>query len=244
MEKIYDLLKLKKTKIIHKNKINEIIENKETNNTFKRMKSISISSFRNEKNLKENNKSKRKSLKIIKKKKKRMSLINNLITISNIDDNNFSGNDIKKFELCKKIMAYNDYEMNDLPYINALKSDKRTYCQYYISLIKMNHLFLFSFVHKGDYNSRILKIFLFLFIIIINFTLNALFFDDSTMHLIYESRGKFNFIYQLPQTIYSAIISGILSAIFRTLSLTEKSILLIKKENDLKVLEQKSQDIL
>ena len=37
----------------------------------------------------------------------------------------------------------NDEEINSLPYKLAIEKDKRTYCQYYISLLKKNnYLFL------------------------------------------------------------------------------------------------------
>ena len=40
-----------------------------------------------------------------------------------------------------------------------------------------------------------------------NITVSAMFYSDSTMHKIYVDYGKFDFIYQLPQMIYSFIIS-------------------------------------
>ena len=36
------------------------------------------------------------------------------------------------------------------------------------------------------------------------------FFNDRTMHKIYVDRGEYNFYYQLPQIIYSFIISYII----------------------------------
>ena len=50
------------------------------------------------------------------------------------------------------------------------------------------------------------------------------------MHKIYEDQGSFNFIYQIPQILYSTIISSVINSIIKTLSLTEKNILSIKKE--------------
>ena len=51
---------------------------------------------------------------------------------------------------------YIDAELNDLEYKDAIRIDKRTYFQYYLSLLKEKHLFIFSFITKNDYNSRIL----------------------------------------------------------------------------------------
>ena len=37
-----------------------------------------------------------------------------------------------------------DVELNYLPYDKALKNDKRTFCQYYISLVKTKHIIIFT----------------------------------------------------------------------------------------------------
>ena len=88
--------------------------------------------------------------------------------------------------------------MNSLDYEEACKFDKRSFFQYYISLLKNKHLFLFSFYTYNDYNSRIIKIFLFFFNFGIFITINALFFNDKTIHKIYLDEGNYNFVYQIP----------------------------------------------
>ena len=50
------------------------------------------------------------------------------------------------------------------------------------------------------------------------------------MHKIYENKGKFDFIYQLPMITYSTLISILLKQIISMLCLTEKDIVKIKKE--------------
>ena len=63
----------------------------------------------------------------------------------------------------KKILEYIDSELNELSYEEASKIDKRNYIQYYWSLLKKNHLLLFSFYPNKDYNSQVIKSFLFFF---------------------------------------------------------------------------------
>ena len=63
------------------------------------------------------------------------------------------------------------------------------------------------------------------------FSVNTLFFTDSSLHKIYENKGVFDFLYELPKIFYSSIISIIFSVIVKKLSLTESQILDIKKEN-------------
>ena len=88
-------------------------------------------------------------------------------------------------EKVKNIMKYIDDELNSLKYDIAEQYDNRTYCQYYISLIKAKQNIIFSFVNKDDYNSKIIKIDLFYIGFSIHYTVNALFFSSETMHKIY-----------------------------------------------------------
>jgi hypothetical protein len=67
----------------------------------------------------------------------------------------------------------------------------------------------------------------------LHYTVNALFFDDSNMHQIYEDEGKYNFEYQSLYIIFSAIISTfILRLMLQILVLTDKDILEVKLQLD------------
>ena len=129
--------------------------------------------------------------------------------------------------------------MNDLNYKKALEMDNRTFCQSYISLIKTKQPIYYSFCLENDYNSRIIKINLFLFSFPLDYAINALFFNDSTMHKIYEDRGDYNFIYQLPQIIYSFLISLFITQLLNYFNLSEEKIAKIrenkKTEIDIKI---------
>ena len=127
-----------------------------------------------------------------------------------------------------KIMELNDKELNSLNYLEALKIDKRSYFQYYLSMIKQKQNIIFTFYTKNDYNSRSIKICLFFFGFAYYYIINALFFTDSTMHKIYEDKGKLDLIYQLPKIFYSSLISGVLGITFNLLSLTENDIIQLK----------------
>ena len=126
------------------------------------------------------------------------------------------------------ILEYKEYELNSLSFERALKLDKRNLLQYYISSIKINNLLIFSFLPVKDYNSMIIKNFLFFFFFTLNLTVNALFFNDDTMHKIYIDEGKYNFIYQIPQIIYSSLISGIINTLIKNLSLSQDNIMDLK----------------
>ena len=114
----------------------------------------------------------------------------------------------------------------------ALNKDKRSYSQYYFSLLERKQLILFSFYPNNDYNSRIIKSFLFFFFYASHFTINALFFNDNTMHKIYIDSGSFNLNYQLPQIIYSSLISTLINTFIKFLSLSENLIISIKADKN------------
>ena len=130
-----------------------------------------------------------------------------------------------------KILDMKDFELNGLDYKEAFKLDHRNYCEYYFSLLKNNHPILFSFGCNNDYNSKIIKIFLFFFSFCLDFAVNALFFTDDTMHKIYEDKGEFNILYQLPQIIYSTIITKFIDSFIRKFALSQDNIVGLKQEN-------------
>ena len=67
----------------------------------------------------------------------------------------------------------------------------------------------------------------------LHYTINALFFDESNFHQIYEDKGEFNFEYQIPKIIFSAIISTVtLRLILQFLVLTDKDILKVKNQKN------------
>ena len=135
--------------------------------------------------------------------KKYIEQIENYETIKKLTDEQI-------YKLYKKLYSRTDNELNDLSYEEALKYDNRTYFKFYFSLLKSNHLIFFSFLPKFDFNIRIIKMYLFFFDFATNFFVNALFFTDETMGKINNDEGAFNFIYNLPQIIYSSIISQLL----------------------------------
>ena len=115
--------------------------------------------------------------------------------LKNKKDNDINNDIIKKYDYTIK---YIDYEINILPYKEAVEKDKRTFLQFFISLIKRSHLLVFTFYPNKDYNSRIIKLCLFLFSFALYYTINTLFFNDSTMHQIYTDEGiLILFIYYL-----------------------------------------------
>ncbi len=84
-----------------------------------------------------------------------------------------------------------------------------------------------------------MKIDLFIINFVIYLTVNAFFFDDDTMHKIYEDSGEFNLSYQLPQIIYSFLISYVINFIIEYLSLSEDAIISIKEKKNINLIMNK-----
>ena len=124
----------------------------------------------------------------------------------------------------------NDEELNKLTYEMAIKIDKRSYLQYYASLLKKKQLFLFTFCPSNDYNLITIKLSLFLISFSMFYVINGFFFNDNTMHKIFMNEGSFVFAHQLPQILISSIISFFINTLLKKLSLSEPKILELKQE--------------
>ena len=121
-----------------------------------------------------------------------------------------------------------DFELNQLDYLKALKLDKRAFCQLYIALLNREHLIIFTFCNCNDYNLLAVKVSRFIFLFVGDMALNVFFFSDDSMHKLFISYGKYDFIQQIPQITYSTIITQIIEIFLCYLSLTDVYIYRVK----------------
>ena len=131
-------------------------------------------------------------------------------------------------------IKYIDEELNRMEYEDAIINDKRNYLRYYYSLLEKKQLIILTFIANNDYNVFLLKFSLFIISFMIYFSINTLFFRDSTMRRIFIDQGKFKLIYQIPQILYSTLISIIITFILKRLSLSQNELIKIRKEKDKK----------
>ena len=236
-----------KKKIKKKKKFIKNIELNETKNShpIKSQKKLSIKNSDKDLNSKKGKKFSMKKIKTENIEESENSKGNLFLQKSNI--NNLYLKATKKYKKLTNLLNPTENEINSFSYQEAVKSDKRTFFQYYCSLIKTQHSISFSFCPMIDYNIKIIKVDLFFIDIIINYAINALFFNDSTMHQIYEDQGEFNMYYQIPQIIYSSLISQFFSSIIKLTALTEDIVLKIKSYNNirqLKIIKEKAFKVL
>jgi hypothetical protein len=142
----------------------------------------------------------------------------------------FSNPMIGKSQIIIKDIQYNDYEKNTFTYKEALENDKRSFMEYYKSLIKTKHPLIFSLIPIKDYNSMITKVDILLISFGVLYATNALFFSEKTIHQIYEDKGAYNIGFFLPQTILAFLIGHIIVIILKYIFLSERNIMEIKKQ--------------
>ena len=133
---------------------------------------------------------------------------------------------ISEFNNNKKKL--DNYELNNLEYDSARKYDKRNYIHIYWSLLKREHMVIFTFITRDDHNITFVKYSRFFFLLCTDMAMNVFFFADETMHKMFLDYGKYNFIQQIPQIIYSTIISQLIEIFLCYLSLTDKYFYQIK----------------
>ena len=216
---------------------------KKTNINIIKIHNFNIENFcKQKKNKKENiylNNNKKK----ISPKKKNNKIIKS-VKIPNNKKNNI--NNIKNKINEKESINYknlNDYELDSLDYLDAYKIDKRTYFQYYWSLLKRKQLLLFTFCPTKDYNFLSMKITLFLITFSLYLTITGFFFDNESMHNIYIYNGVYIFLSEMPKIVVSSLITSIANIILRQLSLSEKNFLSVKNQKTLKIMVDTSKSL-
>ena len=236
-EMIRQILDLKKGKKPKKKKDNCISENiykkpKKKRKIVKDGKFSTKKSKKLETNINNNNKY---SSKVILKNSQNLSNPNPIKNNNDIQFNNSENIKIVNIYKNNKIskqsaIQYNDFELNTFSYMQAIQFDKRSFFEYYLSLLKTKHPIVFSFFPIKDYNLLIIKIDIFLLLFTFIYGINALFFNEYLIHKIFEEKGTYNFGYLIPQIIYSFIMSYSLYIVIRYFSLSERHIIKIKHE--------------
>jgi len=133
-------------------------------------------------------------------------------------------------------ITLDDYELNHLGYLDALKLDKRNCCQIYCSLLKRDQNIMYTCVACNDYNLLFVKIAKLILIIATLMTMNAFLFRDKTFHKLFMSGVHYYVNYQYLQIGLSVVITYVVEVVLCYLTLTDRHIYEIKamskKENN------------
>ena len=77
----------------------------------------------------------------------------------------------------------------------------------------------------------------------IDYIVNALLYNDDTMHNIYESKGEFDLEAQIPIMVYSSLISLVLNAQLEFLAFSNDSIIDFKQNKSIIDLNKRVKDL-
>ena len=180
-----------------------------------------------------NNIKKEKKIKIKSSFEKHRSYINN----KNLNKTEikkvqiFDEKNIKNSNLPEIPISYSKEEIDMMGYKMALKYDKMGFLSYYWLLLKYDQIILFTFYTYTDYNLKIIKYSLFIFGFNLYLIFNAFFFDEGSFKSIYKHKGKYDFFYSLPKSIFSSICCALINYLLHRLSLSQKLVEKIKMKN-------------
>ena len=125
-------------------------------------------------------------------------------------------------------------QMNDMNFKYAMKKDHRNFIKIYWGYLQTSQIILNLFTLEVFIELRIIKIMFYLFTISLELILNALFFTDEYVDKTYVSGGVLDMISSLPKSVYSVLVSFIISLFLSHLSSSKDSIrdLIIKKQRE------------
>ena len=70
------------------------------------------------------------------------------------------------------------------------------------------------------------------------YSVNSFFFQDKNIHKIYEDKGTYDFIYQIPQIFYSTLISALINFLLKYLCSSDNNIFKLKRNRNIKDFNQ------
>ncbi len=146
----------------------------------------------------------------------------------------------KKF--IKDIIENENLDLNELDYFNAIKLDKRSFCNFYCDQIKYRQSIIYVFFIKNPIEPISIKIIIFCFQLILCFITNCLFYSKRYLSKKYYSKQKNDFIYLIKngwvRIILSSLLTLLIILIIGILYNPQKKIVkIIRKEKDKNIRE-------
>ena len=131
--------------------------------------------------------------------------------IINQQKNSTNNNENKKMEEFLKA------DLDDMEYDDAIKYDKRSFCEFYIDRLKQKQMILDTFYNKDDIRPLPIKIILLLLNIDLYFVINGLFFSEEYLIKLYHFETEDKFFDFIPRSIgrffYATLVGVIVEII-------------------------------
>ena len=155
--------------------------------------------------------------------------------------------DFNKEKKKSKRIFEND-ELNNMSFENAIKYDKRKFCEYYWNQLKEKQSIINTFFTYTPMRPFSIKVIVFIFSISVIFALNCLFITESYISGKYTTTKNLGFAYILSNAInrifYSVISSIIINYCISCLFDAELRVnSLIKREKDINILSKELNNV-
>ena len=135
---------------------------------------------------------------------------------------------------------YLEPSLDDLPYDDAIKKDKRKFCVFFCESIKEKQVIANIIFGKDPINTRTIKLMLLNLDIFLYFIINGFFYNEDYISKVYHLKKKETFFSFLPRSfnriLYSTFVSLILNIIIDCFIINEnklKGIFRREKENQI-----------
>ena len=109
-------------------------------------------------------------------------------------------------------------ELNNIPYRQALRIDKRTFFQIFISVITNEINLLNLYFYRNPYTHYSLSVSIYLFDLLCDLTMNCLLYTDDVVSEKYHNNGQLSMITSFSLSILSNMISSIIIYVIRKLT--------------------------
>ena len=179
-----------------------------------------------------------KNNKIILKKNKDISIYKKSNKDSLECDNNICLNSNES----KEIEEYLKENLDEMDFDDAIKKDKRPFCEYFIEKLKTNQMIGDTFFNKNNIRPFPIKFLLFLLNIDLYFVINGLFFSEEYIMELFTLEKEDKFFDFFPRSIsrffYATFVGAILDIIIGCIFIEEnkvKRIFLRDKDNKLQI---------
>ncbi len=183
---------------------------------------------------------KKTSKKFIRNKSSKKSM-KNILFNSDKKEINIKNELIKAKKNCGDIdiEEYLKPDKDDMEYDDAIKLDKRTFCEYLNDSLKKKQIIMETFFYKENIKPMSIKIILLILNINLYFVVNGLFFNESYIKKVYEAdENEFFFGYisrSYSNYFYSLMVGFFIDLILDLVFIDEKKIkrIFLREKNDL-----------
>ena len=163
-------------------------------------------------------------------KKKKKNIFNKKMKFISRDSNSSNTKDTSTKNICFNInmKEYLKTDIDDLEYDDAIKEDKRSFCEFVREKLKEKQIIMSIFYYKENIRPSTIKIIIFLLYIDFYFIFNGFFFNEKYLSELFHSNEDETFFSYIPRSIsrfiYATLVGLIIGTIIDCLFIEEKRV--------------------